>query len=92
MLPEPFGILGQRITLGRRHHVPRTVVDLCFDLTGVPPAQDFDLYVYDKNGKEVASSALPAASIYSKVKFASIGQQTKAKELIAKQWPTAVGA
>ena len=36
--------------------------------------------------------ALPAAAIYSKVKFASIGQQTRAKELIAKQWPTAVGA
>jgi len=38
------------------------------------------------------TKALPAASIYSKVKFASIGQQTRAKELIAKQWPTAVGA
>ncbi len=38
------------------------------------------------------TKALPAAAIYSKVKFASIGQQTRAKELIAKQWPTAVGA
>ena len=38
------------------------------------------------------TKALPAASIYSKVKFASIGQQTKAKTLIATQWPTAVGA
>jgi putative spermidine/putrescine transport system substrate-binding protein len=38
------------------------------------------------------SKALPAAAIYSKVQFASIGQQTKAKNLIATQWPTAVGA
>jgi uncharacterized repeat protein (TIGR01451 family) len=29
------------------------------DLTGVPPAEDFDLYVYDGTGKEVASSGLP---------------------------------
>jgi uncharacterized repeat protein (TIGR01451 family) len=29
------------------------------DLTGVPPAEDFDLYVYDKDGKEVATSGLP---------------------------------
>ncbi len=36
--------------------------------------------------------ALPSAAIYQKVKFASIGQQTKAKALIAQQWPTAVGA
>jgi len=38
------------------------------------------------------TKALPAAAIYSKVQFASIGQQTKAKALIATQWPTAVGA
>jgi putative spermidine/putrescine transport system substrate-binding protein len=37
-------------------------------------------------------SALPAASIYAKVKFASSGQQTKAKALIADQWPAKVGA
>jgi putative spermidine/putrescine transport system substrate-binding protein len=36
-------------------------------------------------------SALPAASIYAKVKFASPDQQTKAKNLIAAQWPTKVG-
>jgi len=30
------------------------------DLTGVPPAEDFDLYVYDKDGKEVGNSGLPA--------------------------------
>jgi putative spermidine/putrescine transport system substrate-binding protein len=33
-------------------------------------------------------AALPAASIYNKVKFASPGQQTKAKALINAQWPT----
>ena len=32
-------------------------------------------------------SALPAASIYAKVKFASPAQQTKAKALINAQWP-----
>jgi putative spermidine/putrescine transport system substrate-binding protein len=37
-------------------------------------------------------TALPAASIYSQVKFASSGQQTKAKALIAQQWPSKVGA
>lgn len=37
-------------------------------------------------------SALPAASIYAKVKFASSGQQTKAKALIASQWPSKIGA
>ena len=31
------------------------------DLTGVPPAEDFDLYVYDNSGKEVASSGLPGS-------------------------------
>jgi putative spermidine/putrescine transport system substrate-binding protein len=36
-------------------------------------------------------NALPAASLYAKAKFASIGQQTKAKALIAAQWPTKVG-
>jgi putative spermidine/putrescine transport system substrate-binding protein len=37
-------------------------------------------------------TALPAASIYAKVKFASVGQQTKAKALIATDWPTKVGS
>jgi putative spermidine/putrescine transport system substrate-binding protein len=37
-------------------------------------------------------AALPAASIYAKVKFASPGQQTAAKNLIAQQWPSKVGS
>jgi putative spermidine/putrescine transport system substrate-binding protein len=37
-------------------------------------------------------NALPAASIYAKVKFASLGQQTAAKALIASQWPSKVGS
>ena len=37
-------------------------------------------------------AALPPASIYAKVKFASSGQQTAAKNLIASSWPTKVGA
>jgi putative spermidine/putrescine transport system substrate-binding protein len=36
-------------------------------------------------------TALPAASIYAKVKFASNGQQTNAKALIAQQWSSKMG-
>jgi putative spermidine/putrescine transport system substrate-binding protein len=36
-------------------------------------------------------NALPPPALYAKVKFASIGQQTAAKNLIAAQWPTKVG-
>jgi putative spermidine/putrescine transport system substrate-binding protein len=36
-------------------------------------------------------NALPSPTLYAKVKFASIAQQTKAKALIAQQWPTKVG-
>jgi putative spermidine/putrescine transport system substrate-binding protein len=36
-------------------------------------------------------SALPAANLYAKVKFASNGQQTNAKNLIAQQWPSKMG-
>ncbi|HKT45195.1 MAG TPA: extracellular solute-binding protein [Gaiellaceae bacterium] len=35
---------------------------------------------------------LPPASLYAKVKFASSGQQTAAKALIAQQWPSKVGS
>ena len=37
-------------------------------------------------------AALPPASIYAKVKFASNGQQSKANDLIQKQWPAKMGA
>jgi putative spermidine/putrescine transport system substrate-binding protein len=37
-------------------------------------------------------SALPPANLYAKVKFASSGQQTAAKALIASQWPSKVGS
>ena len=37
-------------------------------------------------------SALPSAALYAKVKFASVGQQTKARELIASEWPKKVGS
>jgi putative spermidine/putrescine transport system substrate-binding protein len=37
-------------------------------------------------------TALPSASLYAKVKFASSGQQTAAKALIASQWPAKIGA
>jgi putative spermidine/putrescine transport system substrate-binding protein len=37
-------------------------------------------------------AALPSASTYTQIKFASNGQQTAAKNLIASQWPAQVGA
>jgi len=37
-------------------------------------------------------NALPAASIYSKAKFASLGQQAAAKAVIAQQWPSKMGS
>jgi len=36
-------------------------------------------------------NALPAPSLYSKVQFASVGQQTAAKAKIASDWPAKVG-
>jgi putative spermidine/putrescine transport system substrate-binding protein len=37
-------------------------------------------------------SALPSAALYAKVKFAGVGQQTKARALIATEWPKKVGS
>lgn len=37
-------------------------------------------------------TALPPASLYAKAKFASLGQQTAAKALIATDWPSKVGS
>jgi putative spermidine/putrescine transport system substrate-binding protein len=37
-------------------------------------------------------SALPDSKLYARVKFASSGQQTKAKALIASDWPSKVGS
>jgi putative spermidine/putrescine transport system substrate-binding protein len=55
------------------------------------PARYLDL----AKRKKIPSSllkGLPAASTYSKIRFASSGQQTKAKALIAEQWPAKMGA
>jgi putative spermidine/putrescine transport system substrate-binding protein len=57
---------------------------------GAHPARFNDLVARKVIPKAVLAK-LPDASIYSKVKFASLGQQTKAKALIAEQWPTKVG-
>jgi putative spermidine/putrescine transport system substrate-binding protein len=54
------------------------------------PARFQDLAKRNKIPKALLS-ALPSASIYAKVKFASSGQQTKAKALIASQWPAKMG-
>jgi putative spermidine/putrescine transport system substrate-binding protein len=36
-------------------------------------------------------AALPSSALYAKVKFASLGQQTRAKAKIAAEWPSKVG-
>jgi putative spermidine/putrescine transport system substrate-binding protein len=54
------------------------------------PARFTDLAKRKKLPKALLD-ALPAASIYNKVKFASLGQQTQAKAVIAQQWPSKVG-
>ncbi|HEU5363854.1 MAG TPA: ABC transporter substrate-binding protein [Gaiellaceae bacterium] len=58
---------------------------------GAHPARFADLVARKVIPKAVLAS-LPSSAIYTKVKFASIGQQTKAKNLIAQQWPTKVGS
>jgi putative spermidine/putrescine transport system substrate-binding protein len=58
---------------------------------GAHPARFADLVARKVIPKAVLA-ALPAASIYTKVKFASLGQQTAAKNTIASQWPTKVGS
>jgi putative spermidine/putrescine transport system substrate-binding protein len=55
------------------------------------PARFTDLAKRKKLPKALLD-ALPAASIYANVKFASIGQQTAAKNKIASDWPAKVGS
>jgi putative spermidine/putrescine transport system substrate-binding protein len=54
------------------------------------PARFTDLAKRKKLPKALLD-ALPAASIYNKVKFASLSQQTQGKAVIAQQWPSKVG-
>jgi putative spermidine/putrescine transport system substrate-binding protein len=54
------------------------------------PARFQDLAKRNKIPKALLS-ALPPASIYAKVKFASSGQQTKAKAVVSQQWPSKMG-
>ena len=58
---------------------------------GAHPARFADL-VARKVIPAAVLAKLPSAAIYNKVKFASIAQQTAAKNLIAQQWPTKVGS
>jgi putative spermidine/putrescine transport system substrate-binding protein len=58
--------------------------------SGAHPARFNDLVARKVIPKAVLAK-LPSASLYTKVKFASLGQQTAAKNLIAQQWPTKVG-
>jgi putative spermidine/putrescine transport system substrate-binding protein len=55
------------------------------------PARFNDLAKRNKLPKNLLA-ALPPASLYAKVQFASIGQQTAAKSKIASDWPAKVGA
>ncbi len=57
---------------------------------GAHPARFADL-VARKVIPQSVLATLPSAAIYNKVKFASLGQQSAAKALIAQQWPTKVG-
>jgi len=58
---------------------------------GAHPARFADLVARKVIPKSVIA-ALPSSAIYNKVKFASLGQQAKAKAQIAAQWPTKVGS
>jgi putative spermidine/putrescine transport system substrate-binding protein len=55
------------------------------------PARFNDLAKRNKIPKSLLA-ALPAASLYAKVQFASVAQQTAAKAKIATDWPAKVGA
>jgi putative spermidine/putrescine transport system substrate-binding protein len=55
------------------------------------PARFNDLAKRKKLPKSLLA-ALPAPTLYSKAKFASIAQQTAAKNTIAAQWPAKVGS
>ena len=55
------------------------------------PARFTDL-VERKAIPKALIAALPSGWLYSKVKFASLGQQTKAKAVINAEWPAKVGA
>ena len=55
------------------------------------PARFNDLAKRNKIPKALLT-ALPPAALYAKAKFASVAQQTAAKNLIVAQWPSKVGA
>jgi len=55
------------------------------------PARFTDLAKRKKLPKALLDK-LPAASIYNKVKFASLNQQAQAKAVIAQQWPAKLGS
>jgi putative spermidine/putrescine transport system substrate-binding protein len=55
------------------------------------PARFNDLAKRKKLPKALLN-ALPAPTLYAKAKFASLGQQTQAKAVIASQWPSKVGS
>ena len=56
------------------------------------PARFNDLVAAQQASEVVVHRRFPPSAIYAKAKFASIGQQTAAKNLIAAEWPSKVGA
>ena len=55
------------------------------------PALFADL-VKRKKVPKAMLAALPSAALYNKVKFASVGQQNKARATLASEWPKKVGS
>jgi putative spermidine/putrescine transport system substrate-binding protein len=55
------------------------------------PARFNDLAKRGKIPKALLN-ALPPAALYAKAKFASVAQQTAAKNKIVAEWPSKVGA
>ena len=56
-------------------------------ITSIPTLMAFrdGILVFSQPG------ALPAPALYAKAKFASLGQQSAAKTIIARDWPSKVG-
>jgi putative spermidine/putrescine transport system substrate-binding protein len=61
-------------------------------LKGFAHPARFPTLAAQKKIPKTLADALPSAAIYNKVKFASIGQQTAAKQTIATDWPAKVGS
>ena len=94
---EPLARLAVKVRLARREAFTlvgefgdgasayKGIVTLRPDLVFV------DVEMPGKSGLDVLT-ALPPAPLYAKAKFASVAQQTAAKNKIVAEWPSKVGA